>query len=826
MERKTIKLILIGLIVAVIVFNVLYLFNFRLRFFFEEEMLIYLDPNDISLDTYHSNPFKLNFSVEIDNFAFCSAICTYELKDVSQGKILYSGLFENKTFSFSKDLEIDGVGRGQKLYSFNVDCKNQKTTFCHTSSKNYTKSALVDVNYDFSTEELDYIDYFLNNSDLAFKTLENNLEKLKIINKTLNHYDFNDLFNFFKKDYNELYNEFFLFESKAKNLYYDYMNKSIFNEKFNQFNYSYNSFFNDVMIYNESIEALYGNFTKDIFLIGVFFNDFNNLISKFNETLEKSLFITNVNDSAIEFLAKDSRSKISDFKKDYDEYYSVDVLLKEFLALENSVDLYFNEFDREFSNFENNVSMILEFSSRIKDITDFDDLYMNDLESDNLQDMCHFVSNVTEKINLFNSKTEDFIDTNYPFLREIDEFSNVTEQFKDYRNEFITNTTLVNLSDYLKDFKLNESFENVSLSKNISFNNTSLDYFNFSWIKNKELNNMTSLDSNFFSDFNKKYCPKVFDNESIPYLNFSYMNYEIQFLNESVSLSFPTNFPRYTADCCYNGECETCCDNKDCSDIYPVIFVHGHAFNEKTSPENSLNAFSNMQKELEKYGFVNAGALSSTSYVFNVDKNNWGRNPHPFSVRVSYYYYAIDNDQKIDFVSRKNDGIENYAIRLKDFIDLILYRTGKEKVNIVSHSMGGLVSRSYIDLFGSSKVNKLIMIGTPNHGISGRIDKYCGVYGNPKECEDMSSGSLFLSNLNEDPKVKNSFYTIRSNACEMDVCNGDGVVCEDSVFLKGANNYLINGSCNDFLGTNLHSDLIDPEKYPKVTELVKRILKT
>ncbi|MGQ9621412.1 MAG: esterase/lipase family protein [Bacteroidales bacterium] len=57
-----------------------------------------------------------------------------------------------------------------------------------------------------------------------------------------------------------------------------------------------------------------------------------------------------------------------------------------------------------------------------------------------------------------------------------------------------------------------------------------------------------------------------------------------------------------------------------------------------------------------------------------------------------------------------------YAKRLAEFIDKVLVATGSEKVDLVVHSMGGLVARSAIKNYGcASKIRKLLMVGTPNH---------------------------------------------------------------------------------------------------------------
>ncbi|NVN96900.1 alpha/beta fold hydrolase, partial [Candidatus Nomurabacteria bacterium] len=53
---------------------------------------------------------------------------------------------------------------------------------------------------------------------------------------------------------------------------------------------------------------------------------------------------------------------------------------------------------------------------------------------------------------------------------------------------------------------------------------------------------------------------------------------------------------------------------------------------------------------------------------------------------------------------------------LKEKIDQVLLDTGKEKVDIVAHSMGGLLSKEYIRQNGKEKVDHLIFLGTPHLG--------------------------------------------------------------------------------------------------------------
>jgi len=61
--------------------------------------------------------------------------------------------------------------------------------------------------------------------------------------------------------------------------------------------------------------------------------------------------------------------------------------------------------------------------------------------------------------------------------------------------------------------------------------------------------------------------------------------------------------------------------------------------------------------------------------------------------------------------------IPRFAERLSEVVTLVISQTGCERVNLVGHSMGGLVVRYYIEhCGGASHVGKAIMLGTPNFG--------------------------------------------------------------------------------------------------------------
>ena len=187
----------------------------------------------------------------------------------------------------------------------------------------------------------------------------------------------------------------------------------------------------------------------------------------------------------------------------------------------------------------------------------------------------------------------------------------------------------------------------------------------------------------------------------------------------------------------------------------------------------------------------------------------------------------IDIDGKIISLPSKQESISTYAKRLENLVDLVQYRTGRDKVNIVAHSMGGLVAREYVKNYGgSSSVNKLIMIGTPNHGIYGDIDAFCSVTGANFECAQMEGESDFISSLNSGDETYGDVkhYTIAGSGCVLSGIDGDGIVRVESVKLEGAKNVVVEGECEGFWGKDFHSNLLNPNKNPKTLDYVEEFL--
>jgi uncharacterized alpha/beta hydrolase family protein len=272
--------------------------------------------------------------------------------------------------------------------------------------------------------------------------------------------------------------------------------------------------------------------------------------------------------------------------------------------------------------------------------------------------------------------------------------------------------------------------------------------------------------------------------------------------------------------CCFKGNCSYCYTRED---NYPVLFLHGHGFSASVSPEYILNSFDELQEGLENDSYINAGSFILSPLDDSLE-GILGQNNNALSIKSSYYFDSIADKNNFNVLETKTDNIDTYAVRLKDIIENVKFITGKEKVVIVTHSMGGLVLRRYMQIFGEESLAQVTLITAPNKGIDNTIFSLCKFFGEQKECEDMSENSLLIGKLNLQKKPNVEFNNIIGIGCDMgNNNNGDGIVQNRSAYLEWANNYYVNGSCNGV--EYLHNTVLSPEKHPEVYELLRKILK-
>ena len=90
-------------------------------------------------------------------------------------------------------------------------------------------------------------------------------------------------------------------------------------------------------------------------------------------------------------------------------------------------------------------------------------------------------------------------------------------------------------------------------------------------------------------------------------------------------------------------------------------------------------------------------------------------------------------------------GLDELAARLGARLDALLAETGAEKVMLVTHSMGGLVSRAYLQRHGAARVAGLVTLAAPHHGTKvARLG--CG-----RNAREMRLESAWLRRLNAGP---------------------------------------------------------------------------
>ncbi|HUR91714.1 MAG TPA: alpha/beta fold hydrolase [Gemmatimonadaceae bacterium] len=144
--------------------------------------------------------------------------------------------------------------------------------------------------------------------------------------------------------------------------------------------------------------------------------------------------------------------------------------------------------------------------------------------------------------------------------------------------------------------------------------------------------------------------------------------------------------------------------------------------------------------------------------------------------------FATDGWRSADLVGWSYNSLQSNvtsAASLKATIDSLLNATGAKRVDIITHSMGGLSSRYYLRNLDGSKVDAWVSLGGPNHGTD-TANLCSGTY---VSCAEMVIGSSFLTALNAGDETPGSArYATWWSPCDTTI-NPD-----DTVGLAGAGN--------------------------------------
>ena len=439
---------------------------------------------------------------------------------------------------------------------------------------------------------------------------------------------------------------------------------------------------------------------------------------------------------------------------------------------------------------------------------------------------------LTDSLNNFEKEFNESLllwtEQNYNLIIEQNSFDillgRIKDNFENFDGNVSTNIAQYNLMiesisiikqnlEMLKTFDLNQTqAEELNILINI-FNNDLKRFERKNKLSEKQIiiNSLSTLKlSAFVNQTNETYHA----NQTI-ILNLEKVNISLGLMNVSINFTLPEN----KEICCLDNVCNTCQIQRE----YPIILLHGHNFNKDISADNSINIFDELQNRLELSGYFNAGEL----YLYEAtrkDSGTLGIITKPIVVRASYYFDFMKKPEGYQSVQIKSENLDTYSIRLKEIIENVKYETQSPKVIIIAHSMGGLVARRYVQIFGNESVDKLILINTPNEGITGKSSQYCGIFGAVSECENMDSKSLFINKLNNEKTDLIKIINIISKGCSMDLGDGDGVVLKNNAILQSPNvqNFFVNGSCS---GVDvLHNSILDINKYPQLFEIINESL--
>ena len=168
---------------------------------------------------------------------------------------------------------------------------------------------------------------------------------------------------------------------------------------------------------------------------------------------------------------------------------------------------------------------------------------------------------------------------------------------------------------------------------------------------------------------------------------------------------------------------------------YPIIFIHG--LNSSSETWDSTTGFMDTN-----YSFTYGGRFD-INLNFDGDKNNVNKNIYPvLGADIAFYsiptvsnadYYYVNFDVGIDGSFKPNPSSAMYNLSnqsaiakqgkaLQYVVNKVMQLTGKDKVILMGHSMGGLAAREYIqnqDNWQSDNqhhVAKLVTTGTPHGG--------------------------------------------------------------------------------------------------------------
>lgn len=860
--------------VLVILFLVIAFSGFEFRFLISNELNIIISPQDAHFYVTGKDPVKMNFTVTNSNFAHCNAMCNFTLEDLSRNQTIYRdskmmehGEVANRVFI----IPSQGVGKGQAAYQFQAECHNIRATLCNTEEEKKYSSALVLVDYNLSSDEEALKDSLQPSiqqySDILQQVQQKQDESSTLLDRIPQSVAEKDTL---KAEQQAISNNLSGMQSAKERILYLWNNEEY------------------ALIPTYLSGTAIGDASALLDSSAAQQQGIMNILSLRNNDVILFSKVIGTGDDASQAIGFYNRHYTAQNKAQLDDYYQQAIIARGYyssiamnkVSSENSLNAGLKQVLANISSFLDSYDLLRcdgLFESSLLAAEAYQQASKSGQDaaamSYNLTQpfTCEQLDNQMSSAEDNNQKALDIREQNYSFTINnslVDEqitnaekdivISSLIAMNKSINERASANAALpcdhvfaaaigsriasmasqqtivspvtitVPIETVPVEVIIPASSGNGSLPQNAPTNKTIM-------ISEQEIYNLSSQDIQNAKDFAQAYCGTNFTgrgNVSVTVIDLGNQSgLDSLKIDESVPQieTAPENITEASPKCCFMDVCQDCCD-ETCSlseKQYPVLLVHGHAITEQEDPQTSYTTYTMIQEKLQDDGFINGGELDIAYDPSKHAFGEWKRLAAPVTARTSYYFISYYDLGSYSLTTRKSERIENYAIRLKERIDLLKYKTGAPKVNIVAHSMGGLVVREYLSLFGYNDVDKVITTDTPHHGISGRTKEACYIAGSTNECDDMSEGSIFMKNINSEKIPADAkFYVIRSTGCAMENNQtGDGIVTDASQTLEGVPNYVIHGKCTDTLSTSLHNDILDPGKYPEAYETILKILK-
>ena len=835
--RKNKKLIIILSVAVLLLFSFAsYRAWINFHFLTTDDLVLALEPQDASFSVHYGEKPNVTFSVEIENNFFCDARCSYEFIDISEKSFVDNGVFAGSGIGkkFEKEFQLSAgrTGSGQKIYSFSVQCSNVRTFFCPTDESRRKRSAFVTLNYDIS----DYERFLKDNLKDNITKLVIELGAIDIRMQELNS-------RFFELGHSINLNEIEAEKEIMNNQYsaivleFENLGRVWSEEDYLLLSDLFNKSFDArILAINQKISELNSKIDDTIIRHNTIVMEINKIDNKLRNDNATILFLGKINRS-LTTNHKILLGKLEELKSQINanSFLSYDALESDFGKISSLLESFEDGLKNHFLlaylsgyyhiNLEN--GLLCNIKGVCTNKTDFLTVVLNSLliNYDKIGNICSLFEEIKSIHDEENNKSKELM-KNYNYEAIADILENAKSKKTDILKKDIFNEIVsINASNETKgslNMLINISRFSSNVSEEISYGNLS---------ESEALSliqlNLSNSSKNYFDNHCKT---KDEFNISLHYGS----RIDISEILDMQKGNFTSRIkieltPNY-AVCCVFGECRRCCTQEECKSdplLYPVLFLHGHSLNKDNSPDFSLDAFNKIQAGLQEDGYISVGAVTPVSDYSEINEGEWGLSSKPISVKGSYYLVSYYNIGGYSITTQKSENIETYAIRLKELIDLLKFRTGRDKVIIISHSMGSLVARSYIQIFGTDSLDKLILIAAPNKGISGKISSYCPLLGEKKECNDMSKSSIFIKKLNDPLKIPKriKIHNIIGIGCNMDGKEGDGIVTKENAELEYGQNYYINGTCED-ISKPLHTQILDIDEYPEVYGILSSVLKS